>query len=145
MWLTHKIETLLSSSELRESLKKSLSGKVDFRNDSMANLNSMIGKVSFTEEEFAYNLDTFLTTVDSRRSEKFRGEFFKNVYIKSTEGPSFQLMIDYVDPRSKTYFIHNMNELLDFDLRSNIEEEVETEGNKMETDFDVQKNEKAFF
>ena len=95
---------------------KVLSGKVDFRNDSYGHLNSMVAKLSFTEDQFAENLDAYLKMIASKKSAKFKGTFYQAAYIKSTEGPSFRLAMNMIDPALEHYFMNELDhyKALDF-------------------------------
>ena len=102
-------------------MQKALSGKIDFRNDYLSNLNALIGKVSFTEDQFINNFDTFMKTINSKRSERFKGKYYLRVYLKSSEGPAFRLHHQLVDPRDENYFMNSLKKYRKFDIRSTLQ------------------------
>ena len=86
-----------------------------------SNLNALIGKVSFTDDQFINNFDTFMKTIDSKRSERFKGKYYLKVYLKSSNGPSFRLHPQFVDPRDDNYFMNSIKKYKKFDIRSTLE------------------------
>lgn len=99
-----------------------LAGKIDFQNDMKSNIQTYLAKISFTDEEFVGNFSTFMETINSKRNERFKGKFYLAAYLKSSEGPAFQLHPDLIDPRNHHYFMHNLKKYYDFDLQSFLDE-----------------------
>jgi hypothetical protein len=108
-------------------LKKALSGKIDFRNDKFSHLNTVIAKVSFDENQFIENFKAFMSNIDERRNNRFRGKYYICAYLKSSEGPAFRLHPELMDPRSDSYFIRNLEEFRNYDFKSLSEEVPEFE------------------
>lgn len=62
-------------------------GKIEFRVDKTGNLHAPIGKVSFTAEQLAENLGTFMDSVVRARPAAAKGTYIKQVSVSSTMGP----------------------------------------------------------
>ena len=70
-------------------------GKVEYRVDKVGNINLTIGKVSFSAEKLAENLNTIYSTLVKLRPATVKGVFIENIAIASTMGPGIK-----VDPDS---------------------------------------------
>jgi large subunit ribosomal protein L1 len=70
---------------------------VEFRGDKTANLHVPIGKVSFTEDMLAENLQALVDAVNKARPAAARGAYVKKVAVATTMGPGIK-----VDPRVMT-------------------------------------------
>ena len=59
-----------------------------------------------------------MKTIDSKRSERFKGKYYKFAYLKCSEGPSFRLHPQILDPREDFYFMNHLKRFKTFNLRS---------------------------
>ncbi|MBU1018792.1 MAG: 50S ribosomal protein L1 [Patescibacteria group bacterium] len=71
-----------------EEIKK---GKVEFRNDKAGNLHNMIGKVSFSAENLAENLKTYLKTITDHKPKDLKGIYIKSITLTTTMGPAIKI------------------------------------------------------
>ena len=72
-------------------------GRVEYRTDSFGNVHSIIGKVSFTEEQLLDNLNSFMSTIIKAKPSAVKGDYIKNVAITTTMGPGIKVLINSFD------------------------------------------------
>jgi large subunit ribosomal protein L1 len=72
-------------------------GKIEFRVDRNANLHTIIGKVSFSEEQLAENYQAVLDEVLRLKPSSAKGRYIRKITISTTMGPGIQ-----VDPAGRT-------------------------------------------
>ena len=73
--------------DVAAAVKEIKAGKIEFRVDKTGNLHAPIGKVSFTAEQLAENLGTFMDSVVRARPAAAKGTYIKQVSVSSTMGP----------------------------------------------------------
>ncbi len=71
-----------------EDIKK---GMVTYKNDKFGNIHTIIGKVSFTEENLAENLKYVITTIAKAKPSTVKGIFIQNITISTTMGPGIKV------------------------------------------------------
>lgn len=69
-------------------------GKVTYRVDKEGNINVMIGKVSFTEEQLAENFKALYEVILRARPTAVKGAYMKNVVLSSAMGPGVKILAD---------------------------------------------------
>ena len=74
-----------------EEIKK---GKVEYRVDKEGNINVMIGKCSFTEEQLAENYKALYDVIVKARPSAVKGAFIKGITLSNTMGPGIKVTID---------------------------------------------------
>ena len=72
-------------------------GRVEYRTDSFGNVHSIIGKVSFTEEQLLDNLKSFMSTIIKAKPSTVKGDYIKNVAITTTMGPGIKILSNSFD------------------------------------------------
>ncbi|MEK7102882.1 MAG: 50S ribosomal protein L1 [Patescibacteria group bacterium] len=82
------------TNNIKQAVENAKKGKVDFRNDSSANIHQAVGKLSFTDEQLLENYKTFIDSVKRARPSTAKGTFFKNITMSSTMGPAVMIVID---------------------------------------------------
>ena len=75
-----------------EDVKK---GRVEYRTDSYANVQAMVGKVSFEDAKLVDNIKAFVDVIIKSKPQAVKGVYIKNIAIASTMGPGIK-----VDPSS---------------------------------------------
>ena len=73
------------------AVKEIKAGKIEYRVDKTGNLHAPIGKVSFTREQLAENLETFMDSVVRAKPAASKGTYIKQVSVSSTMGPGVKL------------------------------------------------------
>ncbi|MCH6546871.1 MAG: 50S ribosomal protein L1, partial [Gemmatimonadetes bacterium] len=73
--------------DVAAAVKEIKAGKIEYRVDKTGNLHAPIGKVSFTAEQLAENLGTFMDSVVRARPAAAKGTYIKQVSVSSTMGP----------------------------------------------------------
>ena len=71
-----------------EDIKK---GRVEYRTDSYGNVQALIGKVSFTEEQLLENMNVFVSLILKTKPSVVKGTYVKNITISSTMGPGIKI------------------------------------------------------
>ena len=74
-----------------EEIKK---GKVEYRVDKDGNLNVLIGKASFTEEQLAQNFKALYDQLLRVRPNTIKGAFMKSVTVSTTMGPGVKVTVE---------------------------------------------------
>lgn len=67
------------------------SGKIEYRMDKQAGINSPVGKLSFTEEAIAENVNSFINAVMASNPKLNKIQNIKSIFISSTMGPGLKL------------------------------------------------------
>ena len=71
-----------------EDIKK---GRVEYRTDSYGNVQVIIGKVSFTEEQLLENMNAFVSLILKTKPAVVKGTYVKNITVSSTMGPGIKI------------------------------------------------------
>ena len=69
-------------------------GKVEYRVDKDGNVNVLIGKSSFTDEQLAQNFKTLYDQIAKVKPASVKGAYMKNVTVSSTMGPGIRVTIE---------------------------------------------------
>ena len=69
-------------------------GKAEYRTDRDGNVNVMIGKCSFTDEQLAENFKTLYDQILKVRPNSVKGGYIKSVTLSTTMGPGIKVSID---------------------------------------------------
>ena len=73
------------------AVKEIKAGKIEYRVDKSGNLHAPIGKVSFTKEQLAENLQVFMESVVRAKPAASKGTYIKHVSVSSTMGPGVKV------------------------------------------------------
>jgi large subunit ribosomal protein L1 len=77
--------------DVARAVKDVKAGKIEFRVDKTGNLHAPIGKVSFTADQLAANLTTFLEAVVRAKPSAAKGTYVRSVTVSSTMGPGVRV------------------------------------------------------
>lgn len=72
-------------------------GMVEYRADSLGNVNGIIGKVSFDEKALSENLTYFINTIIKSKPTTIKGKFVKSISICTTMGPGIKIDLNSFD------------------------------------------------
>lgn len=66
-------------------------GKVEFKTDKTGCIHIAVGRASFDVQKLQENIITILEDIVRAKPASVKGQFFKSLYLSSTQGPSVQL------------------------------------------------------
>lgn len=72
-------------------------GMIEYRADTLGNIHSVFGKVSFTEKALQENLQYFVNTIVKNKPTSIKGVFVKSITVSTTMGPGIKLNINSFD------------------------------------------------
>jgi large subunit ribosomal protein L1 len=82
-----------------EVIKEIMQGKIEYRNDKLANLHNMFGKVSFGGEKLKENLKTYLKAIQDAKPSGVKGVYVRSITLTTTMGPA--VPVDVQDAMSQ--------------------------------------------
>ena len=77
--------------DVKKAVEDVKSGKLEYRTDSFGIIHSIIGKVSFSEEDLLANLNAFVSTILKIKPASVKGDYVKSISISSTMGPGIKV------------------------------------------------------
>ena len=77
--------------DVGRAVREIKAGKIEFRVDKTGNVHAPIGKVSFTEEQLAANLDAFMDQIVRGKPSGAKGTYVRSVTVSSTMGPGISV------------------------------------------------------
>jgi large subunit ribosomal protein L1 len=77
--------------DVTRAVKEIKAGKIEFRVDKTGNLHAPIGKVSFSADQLAGNLHTFMETILKAKPSAAKGTYIRSVTVSGTMGPGIKL------------------------------------------------------
>ncbi|WP_339022814.1 50S ribosomal protein L1 [Spiroplasma endosymbiont of Crioceris asparagi] len=69
-------------------------GKVEYRTDKEGNVHSVIGKVSFANENLLQNFNALVDVIRRAKPVSVKGTYIKNVSISATMGPGIKVFLE---------------------------------------------------
>lgn len=82
--------------EIGKTVGDIMKGQVEFRNDKLANLHNVVGKVSFGEKKLLENIQTYLKAVKEKQPSGIKGNFINSITLTTTMGPGLKLNVNEV-------------------------------------------------
>ncbi len=79
--------------EIANAVNEIKKGKIEYRVDKDGNINALIGKVSFTEEQLAQNFKALYDQLAKVRPNSVKGAFTKSVTVSTTMGPGIKVTV----------------------------------------------------
>lgn len=74
--------------KITDAIKEYAAGKVEFRNDSGANVHAVVGKISFPDEDLKENIVAFVGHMRKLRPQSTKGTYLKRICLSGTMTPS---------------------------------------------------------
>ena len=81
---------------VKEMLAELKAGKITYRVDKGANVQALVGKISFTAEALEENVRAFLNSVMKAKPQTSKGTYVKSITISSTMSPGLPVSLDVV-------------------------------------------------
>jgi large subunit ribosomal protein L1 len=66
-------------------------GRAEYKTDTYGNVHTMVGKVSFTEDQLVENINSIMNVVIKSKPSTVKGIYIKNISISSTMGPGIKI------------------------------------------------------
>lgn len=89
-----KAGTVVPMEEIPRAIDEARAGRVEFRNDKTGNLHIPLGKVQFTEDQLAMNLNAVVDAIKRAKPTGAKGIYVKRLVLKTTMGPAVHLDIN---------------------------------------------------
>jgi large subunit ribosomal protein L1 len=77
--------------DVGRAVREIKAGKIEFRVDKSGNVHAPIGKVSFSKDQLAANVQTFMDTIVRAKPAAAKGTYIRSATVSSTMGPGVRL------------------------------------------------------
>lgn len=77
--------------EVAKAVKEAKAGKIDFRVDKYGNVQSLVGKRSFSQQQLLDNIRAFMDVINRLKPSTAKGVYIRNITISSTMGPGIKV------------------------------------------------------
>jgi len=82
------------TNDIAKTIKEIKAGRLEYRNDKEGIIHSLIGKISFKDEELENNFKSYLKLIRESKPVAVKGSFIKSITLTSTMGPGIRLDIN---------------------------------------------------
>jgi len=79
------------TTDITSAVKEFKAGKIEFRNDKGGNVAAPVGKINFTEEQLADNINTFLNHLRSLKPATAKGTYIRTITLSATMSPGIPI------------------------------------------------------
>ena len=80
------------TTDLKKIIEDIKDGLIEFKADKAGTVHAGLGKVSFANEKLEKNINNFVDAIIKSKPSGAKGNYFKDMYISSTMGPSLKLL-----------------------------------------------------
>ena len=77
--------------DVGRAVREIKAGKIEFRVDKTGNVHAPIGKINFSEQQLAENLQAFMETIVRAKPSAAKGQYVRSATVSSTMGPGVRL------------------------------------------------------
>jgi large subunit ribosomal protein L1 len=77
--------------DVTRAVREIKAGKIEFRVDKTGNVHAPIGKINFSAEQLAENLQAFMDTIVRAKPAAAKGQYIRTATVSSTMGPGVRL------------------------------------------------------
>jgi len=81
------------TTEIKKTIEELQKGKINFKNDSGANIHQSIGKVSWANDKIKDNVEAFLNAVKKNKPGGVKKVFIQGLVLTSTMGPGIKIQL----------------------------------------------------
>ncbi len=81
------------TTDIAKAVREYSAGKVEYRNDKGGNVQAAVGRMSFSEDHLADNIDFFIQTIMKAKPSSTKGQFVKKVTISGTMTPGVRVVV----------------------------------------------------
>jgi len=79
------------SMDVTKAVREIKAGKIEFRVDKTGNVHAPIGKINFSAQQLAENLQAFMDTIVRAKPAAAKGHYIQSATVSSTMGPGVRL------------------------------------------------------
>jgi large subunit ribosomal protein L1 len=77
--------------DVSRAVREIKAGKIEFRVDKTGNVHAPIGKINFSAQQLAENLQAFMDTIVRAKPAAAKGQYIRTATVSSTMGPGVRL------------------------------------------------------
>ena len=77
--------------EVGKAVSEVKSGKIDFKVDKFGIIHTSVGKISFSAEQIADNVNTVLSMIMKLKPAAAKGSYVKSIFLSTTMSPGLQI------------------------------------------------------
>ena len=77
--------------DVGRAVREIKAGKIEFRVDKTGNVHAPIGKINFSDQQLAENLQAFMETIVRAKPSAAKGQYIRSATVSSTMGPGVRL------------------------------------------------------
>ncbi len=79
------------TTDVAKAIREIKAGKIEFRVDKTGNVHAPVGKIQFSEQQLAENLQAFMDTILRAKPAAAKGHYIRTATVSSTMGPGVRL------------------------------------------------------
>ncbi|QGS51406.1 50S ribosomal protein L1 [Spiroplasma tabanidicola] len=80
--------------DVKKAVEEIKKGKVEYRTDKEGNIHSILGKVSFKEEDLIKNYQALFEVIKKAKPAAVKGTYIKNISVTTTMGPGIKILME---------------------------------------------------
>ncbi len=81
------------TADIETAVREFAAGKIEFRNDTGANVHAIVGKVNFSEADLKENILAFIDHIKKMKPSSSKGTYLKKVCISGTMSPAIEVQV----------------------------------------------------
>lgn len=79
------------TTDVAKAVREAKGGKIEFKVDKTGNVNSAVGKMSFSATNLVENLNSLLNAISKSKPASSKGVFLRSLYVSTTMGPGLKI------------------------------------------------------